>query len=52
MESVEIILESESTHRSKGHPVLSVNSNAVVQVFEWTGEVCLESIVRKNVWAY
>ena len=45
MESVEIILESESTHRSKGHPVLAVNSNAVVQVFEWTGEVDLHRVV-------
>ena len=39
VESVEVILESESTQSSRGYPVLAFNINAVAQVFEWTGDV-------------
>ena len=39
IESVEIILESETTSRSPGIPVLALNAMSVVQMFEWTGDV-------------
>ena len=46
VESVEVILESEGSQRSRGYPVLACNVTALVQVFEWTGDVsiiiCLE----------
>ena len=41
IESVEIILESESTSKSPGIPVLALNAMCVIQVFEWTGDVSL-----------
>ena len=39
IESVEIILESETTSRSPGIPVLALNIMSVIQMFEWTGDV-------------
>lgn len=39
IESVEIILESETTSRSPGIPVLALNVMSVIQMFEWTGDV-------------
>ena len=39
IESIEIILESESTSRSPGIPVLALNAMSVIQIFEWTGDV-------------
>ena len=46
VECVEVILESEGTQRSRGYPVLACNVTALVQVYEWTGDVsiiiCLE----------
>ena len=41
VESVEIILKSETTSRSPGIPVLAVNAMSVIQMFEWTGDVSL-----------
>jgi hypothetical protein len=39
VESVEIILEDEGTSKSSARPVLALNSTAVFQLFEWTGQV-------------
>ena len=36
-----MILESESTSRSVGHPLLAVNVTGVIQVFDFTGNVCI-----------
>ena len=44
IESVEIILESESTSRSPGIPVLALNAMSVIQIFEWTGDVSFSLI--------
>ncbi len=41
IESIEIILESESTSRSSGIPVLALNAMSVIQMFEWTGDVSI-----------
>ena len=41
IESIEIILESESTSRSPGIPVLTLNAMSVIQMFEWTGDVSI-----------
>ena len=41
IESIEIILESESTSRSSGIPVLALNAMSVIQMFEWSGDVSL-----------
>ena len=41
IESVEVILQSESTSRSPGIPVLALNVMSVIQLFEWTGDVSL-----------
>ena len=37
--SVELILESESTQKSDGIPILAVNLSASVKVSDWTGKV-------------
>ena len=39
-ESVEVILESESTQKTNGIPILAVNATAVLQVSDWTSQVC------------
>ncbi len=39
VQSVEVYLESESVDNSPGHPVLALTVSAVLQLFEWTGEV-------------
>ena len=44
IESVEIILESETTSRSAGIPVLAVNVMSVIQMFEWTGDVSSRTV--------
>ena len=41
IESIEIILESESTSRSPGIPLLALNAVSVIQMFEWTGDVSI-----------
>ena len=41
IEAVEILLEGESTSNSHAFPVLALNTSAVVQLFEWTGQVRL-----------
>ena len=41
IESVEVILESEGTARTRGYPILAVNVSADTQVYEWTGDVSL-----------
>ena len=37
--SVELILESESTQKSDGIPILAVNLSAKIRASEWTGQV-------------
>ena len=37
--SVELILESESTQKSDGIPILAVNLSAILKVSDWTGKV-------------
>ncbi len=44
VESVKIILESEATSTTPSFPVLALNCSAVVQIFEWTGEVSYYNI--------
>ena len=39
VESVEVILESEATTRTRSYPILAFNVSVLAQVFEWTGDV-------------
>ena len=32
-------METEATERASAAPVLSINTSAVLQVFDWTGKV-------------
>ena len=52
IESIEIILESESTSRSSGIPVLALNAMSVIQMFEWSGDVSLSEIVQVRLWKW
>lgn len=38
-EGFELMLETEATDKVQGVPILCINAKAVIQVFEWTGEV-------------
>lgn len=38
-ESIQIMLESDSTQKCPGIPVLAINAGAVIQAVEWTGDV-------------
>eukprot|EP00731_Ephydatia_muelleri_P024429 Em0016g700a len=44
--SVELILESESTQKSDGIPILAVNLSASVKVSDWTGKLSMEGDIR------
>ena len=49
VESVEVILESEGSVRTRGYPVLACNVSAIVQLFEWTGDVsCVPSVLWRS----
>ena len=48
-QSVEIILESESTLKSRGHPVLAINGRMALQLSEWSGEVCVCFVEENGV---
>ena len=37
--SVEVILESESTQKSDGIPILALNLSSNIRVSNWTGQV-------------
>ena len=50
VESVEVILESEGSVRTRGYPVLACNVSAIVQLFEWTGDVSLVMGARGEEW--